>query len=187
MEKTAERIHDLWAEIKPLLHFRPVSGQLWFDTLLLLVVGTMHHTVLPSLTSGVFAIDLMTPWIVTTLVLETLPRGLFLAAVGALILETHSAAPAGFYLCSYWVITAVIHLTRDTLSWRHIMPWAFTYGISQLWLVCFSTFVLVVNSGTGIFSWAYLRVQSEMLFTGIGIGLILCHRHLATGIRREEA
>ena len=186
MDQTLGRLRTAWIQVKPLLSFSPVSGYLWLDTIMLLLVGTLHHTLLPSITHGVFAIDLMTPWLVTTLVCETLPRGLFLAGIGALILETHSATPAGFYLCTYWVIAVAIHLTRGTLSWRHAMPWAFTFGLSQLWVVFFATFVLAVNAGSSIFTWMYLRVQCETLLTGIALGMLFCHRYLGTGIKGED-
>ena len=186
MEQTIGRLRFAWIQLKPLLKFRPVSGRLWLDTFELLLVGTLHFTVLPAMTRGLIAIDLMTPWLVTTLVCVSLSRGVFLAAFGALILETHSIAPAGFYLCSYWVITVVIQLTRSTLSWRHVMPWLITFSVSQIWLVAFFSLVLAVNAGSSSFDWRFLRTQSEMVISGVAIGMLLCRRFLAGAVMSEE-
>ena len=182
------RLRPYWKRLPPWLRFRPVAGPLWYDVVLILIVGALNQTVLPSLLHGFLPVDLMTPWLVTTLVLASLPRGLFITVLGALILETHSVAPAGLYLCAYWMIAAAVHLTRGTLSWRHALPWLLTFVFSQLWIIAFEAFVLSVTVGDlASLDWTSLALASLRLIIGVGIGLLLAQRSVASGLEPEES
>jgi len=175
-----------WAQVRSYLRFRPHTGRLWWDVLLLLFIGALHGTVLPSITGSLVAIDLMTPWLVTILVVEKMPRAMIFVAISALMLETHTTAPAGLYLCVYWVIACVIYLTRGTLSWRHGLPWLLTYTGAQLGVIGFETFVLAINAGSRPFNWTYLFVQLCRLPLAVAIGMLLCRRYIGSGIDAED-
>ncbi len=155
---------------------RPYTRRLWLDLVYLLVIGAVHHTVLPSFTRHLFVIDLMTPWIVATFVVASLPRAAILGGCAALILETHSAAPAGLYICAYWIIAVVLHLTRSTLSWRHIFPWLVTLALSELWVMIFESFVSGVNEGAVRFDPMHLAKQGLRLLTSTLAGLLMAKR-----------
>lgn len=170
------RLRGAFATLKPFLLPRPYTRRLWLDIVYLLVIGAVHHTVLPSFTRSLFVIDLMTPWIVATFVVASLPRAALLGALAALILETHSAAPAGLYLCTYWVIAVVLHLTRSTLSWRHIFPWLVTLAASELWVMVFESFVSGVNEGGVRFDPMHLAKQFLRLLASTVIGLFMAKR-----------
>lgn len=188
MELTYSRLRLAAAQLGPFLRsIGPHSGRLWLDLVLLLVVGALHHTVIPSLTGSLVPVDLMTPWLVTALVLETLPRGALLAAVAAMILETHTAAPAGLYLCAYWVVAVTLYLTRSTLSWRHAFPWLVTFFVSQLWVIVFETFVIAVSAGSLVLELSYVAAQTARLLFGILIGMVLCRRFMNSDVSEEAA
>jgi hypothetical protein len=187
METTFSRVRVAMEGLRPYLRFRPHSGRLWLDLILLLVVGALHHTVLPSLTRSLVPIDLMTPWLVTVFVLETLPRAALLALFGALIVETHTAAPAGLYIVAYWVILVALYLTRGTLSWRHAFPWVVTFLLSQAWVIGFETFVLSVSSGGFPFGIKYVVSQVARLLISVPLGLLLCQHFMVSGLHEETA
>lgn len=183
MELALPKLGRLQEATRALLRFRPYSGRLWVDIILILFVGALHHTVLPSVTRSLVLIDLMTPWIVTTLVVAPLPVGATLALLGAVVLETHSAAPAGLYLCSYWVILAVLHLTRSTLSWRHAFPWLVTLVVSQVWVMSFETLVLLI--GDSALTGRYVFAQIFRLLLGTLCGWWLCQPFMLSGAYEE--
>jgi hypothetical protein len=162
--------------LAPYVALRPYTHKLWLDVCFLLIIAALHHTVLPSFTRHLFVVDLMTPWIVATFVVATLPRAIFLGGIAALLLETHSAAPAGLYLCAFWVIAVVLHLTRSTLSWRHVFPWLVTLAASELWVMIFESFVSGVSEGSLRFDAVHLARQGLRLFTSTFAGLILARR-----------
>ena len=155
---------------------RPYTRRLWLDLVYLLLIGALHHTVLPSFTRHLFVIDLMTPWIVATFVVATLPGAILLGVVASLILETHSAAPAGLYLCAYWVVAVSLHLTRTTLSWRHLFPWVVTFAVSELWVMVFESFVSGVSVGAVHFDPVHLAKQGLRLLTSTVAGVLMARR-----------
>ena len=185
MAISASQIKQNWMHIREYVRFHPHTGRLWWDVPLLLLIGALHSTVLPSLTASLLAIDLMTPWLVTILIIEKIPRALLFCTLAGLILETHTTAPAGLYLCIYWMITCVIYLTRETLSWRHALPWLLTYVGAQLGVIAFETFVLAISAGSRPFSWTYIYAQLCRLLIAVGIGMLLSRRYIGTGIQVE--
>lgn len=159
--------------VRPALAMHPHTGRLWLDVVYLLIAGACHHTVLSSLTGSLFVVDLMTPWIVALLVMESLWRGAFLGAIAAIILETHSSAPAGLYLCAYWVIAVAIWLTRSTLSWRHTFPWIVTLTTAVLWIAAFESLVLAISAGGALLSWAYVGQQILRVVVAVALGMLI--------------
>jgi hypothetical protein len=169
--------------VRPTLSLRPHTGRLWLDLLYLLVIGALHHTVLPSLSRSLVVVDLMTPWLIACFVTETLPRGALLGLVGAMIVETHSAAPAGLYVCAYWVIAVVLYLTRSTLSWRHAFPWVVTFAVGELWVVGFESFVTAVNAGgqptsapLAFVDWSRLALGGTRVIIAVALGMLISQR-----------
>src|SRR5690349_2126210 len=126
MDQTLGRARAFFDWAKPWLSCKPYSGKFFIDVVYLVLIGAIHHTVLPDLVGGAVFLDLMTPWLVTIFVAAPPWYAALFGLLGSLILETHSAAPSGMYFCAYWVICVVLRLTRSTLSWRHAFPWMVT-------------------------------------------------------------
>jgi hypothetical protein len=185
MDETLQRFKGYAAQAAPYFRVRPASGKLWLDAVFLLFVGVLHHAVAPTFTGNWLYLDLITPWLVVHFVTQSLPRAALLGAIGALILETHVAAPAGLYFCAYWVIIVTLQLTRSTLSWRHAFPWLVTMAAAQAWVIGFETFVRLVNEGPGTFRLEDLLHQLTRLIAASLIGLLLARRFI-TGDENEE-
>lgn len=187
MERTSGHPRLSLASLKLLLKPQPYTGELSVDIIFLFLVGALHSTILPSVFGRYLLIDLMTPWLVCTFVAAPLTRSIVLAILGALILETHSAAPAGVYMVAYWAIMAALWLARSTLSWRHVFPWAVTFFVAELWVIAFETFVMAVNLGDFHFNPVQIVHQSLRLVVATLIGLALCRRFMSLGVGEETA
>lgn len=187
MDTTLSRLRHATAAALPWVKIRPYTGRIVLDLVFLLIVGALHETVLPSLVGSVLLVDLMTPWLVTTFVAAPLPRALLLGTFGALILETHSAAPAGLYVTVYWMIAVVLRITRGTLSWRHAFPWAVTFLVSELWVILFESFVIGVGDGGNPFDLRYVLTQAARLVASVLLGMLLCRRFMELGVGEEPA
>lgn len=187
MEDTFSRLRETAVHVRPWLVPRPASGKLYLDILFLLLVGALHHTILPSLFGSFVLIDLMTPWLVTTFVAAPLPRAIVTLIVGALVLETHSAAPAGMYIAAYWVICVALRLTRSTLSWRHAFPWLVTFIVAEAWVILFETFVMSVSEGQLRLSFGYVVAQLVRLAVAAFFGMLLSHRLMTIGVGEDQS
>ncbi len=135
-----------WEYLKEHIKIRPNSGSYLLDIAFILSLVAVQRVIIPSLVGRAHTIDLMTPWLVITCVFHSKPRAIFLCAVGAFALETHSAEPAGFFLCGYWVIGTVIFMTRNYLYWRHLLPWILVFLISEIWLFCFRAVIYAITN-----------------------------------------
>ncbi len=180
------RAGDAFLRLREVMTPRPVTGKLWLDLVWLLVVGALHHAVLPTLTRlppvtrSTFLIDLMTPWLTITFVAAPLSRAALFALVGAMILETHSTAPSGLYITAYWVVAVVIRLTRSTLSWRHAFPWLVTLALAELWVMGFELFVSgVAGLSDGPLDFTMVAQMGLRFVLSTGIGMLLARRLMA--------
>lgn len=185
MDTTTTRVRAAAHWLMPWVAVRPYTGKMPLDIIYLLLIGALHQTVLPSMVGGVMLVDLMTPWLVTTFVAAPLPRATVLGLLGALILETHSAAPAGLYICAYWVIAVVLRLTRTTLSWRHGFPWMVTFFVTEIWVISFETFVVAVSEGGFHFGFGYALAQIVRLLASTAFGMLLCQGIMAQGLNED--
>jgi hypothetical protein len=187
MERTSGHPRLSLATLKLLLKPQPCTGESSVDIIFLFFVGALHSTILPSIFGRYLLIDLMTPWLVCTFVAAPLTRSIILAILGALILETHSATPAGLYIVAYWIIMAALWLARSTLSWRHVFPWAVTFFVSELWVIAFETFVMAVSEG--VFQFNPIQMLNQCLRLGVAtvFGLALCRRFMSLGVGEETA
>lgn len=186
MERVPSQPRLSLASLKPLLRPHPYTALMWVDIFFLLLVGALHSTIIPSIFGRYAIVDLMTPWLVCTFVAAPLLRSIVLGTLGAFILETHAASPAGMYMTAYWVIMAALWLTRSTLSWRHAFPWAVTFFISELWVVIFETFVMAVSEGTFHLNFIQALHQCVRIGCATGIGMALSLRFMALGVGEES-
>jgi hypothetical protein len=187
MDATLNRLKSLAAASRPWLALRPASGRLPLDLVYLIIIGALHHTVLPTLVGHVLLVDLVTPWLVATFILAPLGRGALVGALGALIVELHSTAPVGLYLCAYWVVAVILRLTRSTLSWRHAFPWAVTFAAAELWVIGFESFVIGVSEGLTRFTVGYVIVQAARLCLSVLVGMLFARPYVFGRALVEEA
>lgn len=174
METTLSRLHELRARVADLLQLAPHTGRLWVDLSLLLLCALLHHAILPTFAFGLVPIDLMTPWLVVGFVRQTLARSVVLLVTGALLVELHSAAPAGLYVCAYWVIAVTLSIVRSSLSWWHAFPWVVTFALSELWIVLFEGFVRGVAAGGLALGPIDLVQETLRIGLSVALGMVLC-------------
>ncbi len=182
MEAYLTNFKEALTEVWQTTRIAPNSGKLWVDILLLLVVAAVNYVILPSTVNGYLYVDLMTPWLVTCFVLSPLNKSIVLALIAAWIAETHSVAPAGLYFCIYWIIGVGVHVSRSTLSWRHMTPWSLTFLASGLWIFFFETFVQSINSPPMLLNLRYLYQQVSEVICTVLLGLILSERFRRLGM-----
>jgi hypothetical protein len=187
MERAVPQSRISLDTFKPLFHPKPYTGKLWVDLIFLLLLGALHSTVIPSIIGRYLSFDLMTPWLICTFVAAPLTHSVIVLMVASFILETHSACPAGMYMTAYWIIMAVIWLTRATLSWRHAFPWTVTMVVAQLWVILFEAFVKAVTAGTVHISFFDVWCQALRLITGTLFGMGLAQRFLREGLGEESS
>ena len=187
MERAPSQTRLSLETLRPLLKPQPFTGQMWVDITFLLLIGALHSTILPAMFGRYILIDLMTPWLVCTFVAAPLFRSMVLGTFGALILETHTACPAGMYMTAFWVIMSVLWLTRSTLSWRHAFPWAVTLFAAELWVISFETFVMAVSEGSFHISFLETFHQCVRLVVSTVVGMTFAQRFMRDGIAEEAA
>jgi hypothetical protein len=158
--------------LAPYLIPKPWTGRLWLDLTYLLACAAVSQALLSDGPLAGLNLDLLTPWLVTGFILQPLPAAILLGLVGGLVLETHSTAPAGLYVCIYLVAAVVIGLVKNTLSWRHSVPWLVTMLSTAAWFVLFEGFVASVLKGPEILTPMYLLQQLTRIMSVAGIGMI---------------
>lgn len=178
MELTLSRLKDIRTRIATELALAPHTGRLWLDIALLFACALLQHAILPTVTQGLVPIDLMTPWLVIGFVRQPLLRSVVLLLVGGMLVELHSAIPAGLYIAGLWVICAAIQLFRASLSWWHAFPWMVTFTLSELWLVIFESFASSVSAGGWTLAPLDLLGELSRIILSVALGMILCQRFL---------
>ena len=124
---------------------RPNTGVFWADMFWLLFVGALDGHIIPTLSGGIFPFVLMTPWLIVTFVVAPTHLSFISLVVGSLLLETSSGAPRGMYITTYWIVFAVITLSRKTLSWRHAVPWLVTFFFASFFISNFETLLIFLR------------------------------------------
>jgi hypothetical protein len=152
---------------------RPNTGSLTKDILFLLVIGFIQITVLPFLFGTLGYLDLITPWLVITFIRQRPLQAHILALVGALIVETRLAVPAGLYICAYWILANVISLVRPALSWRYKTPWLVSYALASLWVILFEVFVINFLQTASLHQPAYIAQQVVRFIVTVSYGMYL--------------
>ena len=125
---------------------KPNAGSLWRDLFYTLLILTLQVAIIPTFFPAL-TIDLMTSWLAVCVIAMSPPRGLIMAAVGAIGIELHTTVPAGFYVCSYWIMGTLIIAVKPHISWRNILPWMTIFCASQLFMILFENMVYLVKVG----------------------------------------
>jgi|GEM_PF-1028887 len=162
-----------WEKIAFYLYPRPYSGRIWLDMIYLLLIAALEQAVFPKGLFGYIPVDLVGPWLIASIILQPFYGAIIQVLIGAWFLETSTVAPAGMYLCAYLVFTIVIHLVRNSLSWRHRVPWAVTVSLAMLWIVVFEAFVIAVTRNPQQLGFEYCLSQFARLAISTGIGYLL--------------
>lgn len=166
----------LWSHFADYLKVRPYTGTFMKDLIFLCFICALHYSILPSILGRTILVDILTPWLVVTMIAAPMGRGLFITLVGAFLMETRTSAPAGMYITSFWMIGTGIYLSRLNLSWRHLFPWMLTLFIAQIWIIMTEIFVNQVMLGQWHLPLQEALIQSCRLVFSVGFGLILCQK-----------
>lgn len=150
---------------------RPNCGLLWADIMWLLVVGAIDTHILPSLTDGILPFNLMTPWLVVTFIVSPSYVAFIMLLIGSLLLETSSGAPRGLYMTAYWVIFAVLTLSRKTLSWRHAVPWLVTFFFSSFFVSNFETLLIFLRQDPAQLDFFHFAKQTIRVSLSVIVGM----------------
>lgn len=152
---------------------QPNTGSLGKDLLFILVVGFLQITILPFLFGTLGFLDLITPWLVITFIRQRPLSGHILGLIGALIVETRLAVPAGLYICAYWILANVIFLVRPALSWRYKTPWLVSYALASIWVILFEAFVLNFLQTASLNQPVYIAQQVIRFLVTVSFGMYL--------------
>lgn len=180
MEESTSKLRLVARAVRPYMMFRPYTGHLWLDFFLLLVVSALHFTILPTIIGKIVLVDLLTPWLLTYFISAPFKKSLVIGVLTALIMETHTSAPAGMYLSLYWVALVTLWLIRVSLSWRHTFPWVVTFAAGELWIVFSEFFVHSVTLSAVSLTVTDLVEYLTRIAFAVGAGMIF-----STRVRRE--
>lgn len=164
---------DKLKALGPWLRPTPYSSRVWLDGLYLVFIGTVQLAILPSFLPTNMVVDLVTPWLLIGFIRGTLSRTIFMAVLGAFLIETYSAIPSGFYVCSYFVIGVTLYLIRGSLSWRHRLPWFASLVASQAAIIAFEAFVIYLANLSEVLSPMYVLMQTARLALATAFGMYL--------------
>lgn len=186
MDESVSTIRSAIRSVRPFLIFRPHTGYLWLDIFLLLIVSAMHFTIVPTLVGKVVLVDLLTPWLLTYFIAAPFRKSLTIGVLAALIMESHTSAPAGMYLSLFWVAFVTLWLVRVTLSWRHTFPWLVTFVVGELWIIFAESFVHSVNISSITFRLNDLAGLGGRILFAAGAGMIFCRKYRIYGIVEDN-
>lgn len=123
---------------RPLVFFeripRPFAQNPWMDAVYIGLIAVLQTTILPTFFPQDLVVDLLTPWLAVSMVLLPPTLCLPLMVLAALIIETHSAAPAGLYISAYWMLGVAITLSAHAIAWTNKAPWLSLVILSETWL-----------------------------------------------------
>ena len=111
------------------------DSKLYLQMLALVPLAVLQLGILPALLAGYVICNVMTVWVVLNAVLLRLPQALTLALLSALLLETHSTAPRGLYLCAYGTLVGALHLIKGLVTWNMSSAWLAVVAVAELWLM----------------------------------------------------
>ena len=186
METPLSHLKDYRIRLAALFEFSPYTGRLWLDLMLLGLAVILQQAILPTLTLELFPIDLITPWLVVGFVSQPLARSTLMLIIAALLVELHTAAPAGIYLCAFWVIAVTLWMVRSSLSWWHAFPWLVTFTAAELWVVFFEYFVRSIAAGSFSIVPTDLAKEALRVAMSVGLGMILCQAFMRAKLVEDD-
>lgn len=160
----------------PEFRFKPHTGRLWLDLVYLLVLVAFEVSILKSLTGPFLVIDLVTPWLVTSIIQKRAGSATLVMFVAAMIQEAQSSLPSGTLICAYWIITNVIVQVRPALSWRSMTPWLVIFASSSLFVTIFQLMINVMISGLGDINFLRIIQLFIQVLISVIFGLTLCRQ-----------
>lgn len=186
MDESVSTIRTAIRSVRPFLIFRPHTGHLWLDIILLLIVSALHFTIVPTMIGKVVLVDLLTPWLFTYFIAAPFRKSLTVGLLAALIMESHTSAPAGMYLSLFWVAFVALWLVRVSLSWRHTFPWVVTFVVGELWIIFAESFVHSVNISSITFRLNDLIGLAVRILFAVLAGMFFCRKYRIYGIVEDN-
>jgi len=168
-----ERLRSLPEQAKPRIN----SGHLWLDCAFILLILALQETILPQLFWGLRLVDLITPWVLVNIVVQSYWPATIIALFAGVAQESHSAYPAGTYMAAYWIIANVCSYLKPTLSWRHTVPWLVAIFLANLWVRLFEFFIVAVTRGSMVLEGPMIASAISMMFFSSVFGLYLARNH----------
>jgi hypothetical protein len=156
------------------------------DFFWILALAALERTVFDTATGNWLFIDLLTPWMVVGMVTQQPARMFLTGLLIALLRETHSTAPAGFYVTLCFMQASTLILVRPSLSWHHASPWLLTIFLGCLWTVLAESLVMAIMQGGSVLTPTHILAQGARLIPSTMLGMWLC-RHRVTLVPVEEA
>ncbi len=132
--RTTARKPTAWLRLSLTALLRDDS-RFYLQLLVLVPLVVLQLGILPALLAGYVVCNLITIWVVLNAVLLRLPHALTLALLLALMLETHTTAPRGLYLCAYGTLVGALHLVRGLVTWNMCSAWLVVITAAELWLL----------------------------------------------------
>lgn len=126
----------------------------------LLPLAVLQLAVLPTLLP---VFDLLTVWVIVNAITLGLRHSLLIAALVALILETHTVAPLGLYFCAYWSLIISIHLFKGIVAWNIKLSWLFTVALGELWVILLEAMAVGMPNSYPYAATCLLRLVSSIL------------------------
>ena len=111
------------------------GSKTYLQLLVLIPLLVVQLALLPALLPSGSYCNLITVWVVVNAVFLRLPKALMIALLSGLLLETHSAAPRGLYLCAYGTLVGTLYLFRKLIAWNLLSAWLTTIAAAELWLL----------------------------------------------------
>jgi len=186
IEESTSTLRTIVRGLRPFMIFRPHTGHLWLDFLLLIFVSALHFTILPTLVGKIVLVDLLTPWLLTYFISAPFKKSLVIGILTGLIMETHTSAPAGMYLSLYWVALVTLWLIRISLSWRHAFPWLVTFAVGELWIVFSEFFVHSVTLSAVSVTLSDLVGYLARIAFAVGAGMVFSSYARREGIMEDH-
>jgi len=125
---------------------KPFSGSEGADYLYLIILATLQTAILPTLLPDYLMIDILTPWITLVFICKKSSSAVIQGFLAAILIETHSATPAGLYICSYWILGTAVTLLRGSMAWHSRVSWVSLIILAQSWVFVTEFFVSFIES-----------------------------------------
>lgn len=141
--------------------FVPGSKRLRGDLFFILFVMWLQHSFLRGAVFHNFFIDLATPLVTLYSIRSSLRKALTVALTVAFIVETHSAAPFGLFISTFWIIAVSINKIKPHISWRFKSSWVYIFTLSQLFCMIMVLLTFYLRSATPSVT---LQTSGNMIF-----------------------
>lgn len=149
----------------------PFQGRMIWEVCYVLLLFIIQSNLLNNIFG--ISIDIITPYLAIATILLTPVKALVLISITSFILETHSSAPVGFYLCNYWALASFIFLIKHNIPWHNTSSWISLFTFAQTWLFAWSFFIRFTEEQYLPTSSLFYLEEAFKIFAAIVFGVFL--------------